>query len=136
MEPSSQDFLVIDDDRVNNMICTKIIQLTLNGATVNTFTEPEKGLEYILCTYSLVHARSAILFLDINMPTLTGWQVLDRFEKFPDSVKERVKIFILSSSVHPSDKEKAANNALLFSYITKPLTVEKLKTVLSIINNN
>lgn len=123
------DFIVIDDDYINNVICDKMIQLTMPGANVVTFTEPEKGLEHILATYSGIGENKAILFLDINMPSLNGWEVLDRFAGFSEEVKNRVKIIMLSSSIDPLDKEKALKNPLVSEYVIKSLSRVKLRTL-------
>jgi len=126
------DYIVIDDDPINNMICDKIIQLTIPGAIVKTFTDGKEGLEYIRANYPGNDAKKAILFLDINMP-VSGWVVLDMFQYFPDSVKECVKIFMLSSSVNPHDKEKAGANPSVSGYISKSLSREKLQAILPIL---
>ena len=123
------DFIVIDDDRINNMICLKIIELTIPGSSVKTFTEPGKGLEHILSTYSGNNARNAILFLDINMPLLSGWDVLEHINDFPAVVRERLKIFMLSSSVTPHDREQAEDHPLVSGYIAKSLSQAKLKVI-------
>ncbi len=123
------DFIIIDDDLINNIICFKLIRLTIAGAVVKTFTDPEKGLEYILSTYAGTDDRNAILFLDINMVLLNGWEVLDRLKSFSALVKERIKIFMLSSSVNSQDEEQAGNNALVSGYIIKPLSQAKLQTL-------
>jgi CheY-like chemotaxis protein len=123
------DFIVLDDDAVNNLICEKIIQTTFPGAIVQTFTEPEMGLEHILATYAEGNSHNAILFLDINMPSLNGWEVLDKLDEFPDVVKGHVKIFMLSSSVDPLDTEKARDNPLVSGYIMKSLSQTKLQAV-------
>lgn len=123
------EFVVIDDDLLNNIICEKIIQYTIPGAEVQTFNEPEKALEYIQSAYSGIQAKQAVLFLDINMPSLTGWEVLDRLKKFPDLITEHLKIFMLSSSVDPKDEEKAVNNPLVTGYIRKSLSQVKLQTI-------
>ena len=125
------DLMIIDDDPVNNMLCCKIIQQTIPGAAVKTFTLPEKGLEHILATYSAADAKKAILFLDINMPHLTGWEVLDRMNYFPEEVKERLRIFMLSSSVAPDDKERADRAPLVTGYMAKPLSRVKLQELYS-----
>jgi CheY-like chemotaxis protein len=125
------DFIVIDDDPMNNIICSKIIEITIPGATTITFTSPEKGLEYILETFTVNNANDAILFLDINMPYLNGWQVLDRFQTFPKATKDKVNIFMLSSSVDTKDKELSDNNLLVSGFITKSLSQDKLREVFS-----
>ena len=123
------DFIVIDDDNMNNIICFNIIKQTIKGAVVNTFTEPEKGLEYILSGYSDENSSDAVLFLDINMPSLSGWEVLDKFKDFPESIKKRIKIHMLSSSVNPLDKRKAQDNPYVSSYVEKSLSKIKLLTI-------
>jgi len=126
---SLPDFIIIDDDPINNLICQKMIELTIQGATVHTFTIPEKGLEYIMSAYIVENAKNAILFLDINMPHLNGWDVLERFKNFPDLVKQHIKIYMLSSSVDPQDQEKAGDSPLVSGFISKPLSQAKLHAV-------
>ncbi len=124
-------FIAIDDDRIDNMICSKIIQQALPGADVKTFTDPEAGLEHLKSLSEERDNKQGILFLDINMPTLTGWEVLERFKNFPDEFKKQIKIFILSSSVSPKDKELADNNPLVHNFIQKPLTKQKLEAIIN-----
>ncbi|MCW3122117.1 MAG: response regulator [Flavipsychrobacter sp.] len=123
------NFIVIDDDPISNIICLNIIRLTFPGASVQTFKEAEKGIEYIWSAYSGNNAGNAILFLDINMPVLSGWEVLEKITDFPASVKERVKIFMLSSSVASHDQEKAENHPLVAGYIIKSLSQAKLSAL-------
>jgi len=123
------DFIVVDDDEVNNMICEKVITRTIPGAVVISFTKPEAGLAFILSTFCDPDAGKATLLLDINMPTMTGWEFMNRFEKAGPVVKEKIFIYILSSSVNPVDKDRAANNNDVTGYIEKPLTPEFIKTL-------
>ena len=98
-------------------------------AVVKTFELPESGLEYIQTTYRFVqNASPTVLFLDLNMPTMTGWEFLESFEQFEDEVKKRIHIHILSSSVDEGDKERAAANKYVKAYLTKPLTKEAMLT--------
>jgi CheY-like chemotaxis protein len=125
-QETKKDFIVIDDDPINNMICSKIIQLTLPGSDIRTFTSPEKGVEHLQKHAQLGSENLTLLFLDINMPSINGWDVLERLDKFPPAVKEKMKIYILSSSVDFQDKEKADSHYLVSGYITKPLSQLKL----------
>ena len=121
-------FLVIDDDPINNKICNRIIQNTIAGSAVKTFTDPAEGLEHIRANYENNDGAKAILFLDINMPSMTGWDVLAKFDGFTNKVKDRVKIFMLSSSVDPQDIERAGSNPLVTGYVTKSLSKDKLQS--------
>lgn len=62
------------------------------------------------------------LFLDINMPTITGWEFLEKFQEFTDSVKNQFNIYMLSSSIDPSDIQRAKLNPLVIDFIEKPLS--------------
>jgi len=128
MQQKIPDFIVFDDDLINNLICEKMILMTIPGSTVKTFTEPEKGLDYLLENYAVPNDKDAVLLLDINMPVLNGWDVLDRFNEFPAIVKGHIKIFMLSSSVDPLDTEKAGANPYVSGYIMKSLSQAKLKS--------
>ncbi len=125
------EFLIIDDDPISNIISAKIIKLTIGGSLVQTFTDPQKGLEYIQSRYEMERDEKAILFLDINMPFMTGWEVLDRFNNFPGTVKEHITIFMLSSSVDKQDEQRAGSNSLVSGYITKSLSQQKIREVCS-----
>jgi CheY-like chemotaxis protein len=124
-------FLVIDDDPINNMICTHTIKSATGDNVTRCFTIPEEGLEYIENEFAKKGGSSpTILFLDINMPSMTGWDVLDKLKGFADQVKKNVSIYILSSSVSQLDQELAYNNPLVTDYIVKPLTKDKLLQIL------
>lgn len=120
------DFIVIDDDPVNNRICNIIVERMYAGKHIKAFTDPEEGLAYIEEKYK-GDGNNAILLLDINMPILSGWDVLERFERLPEDVRKKFTIYILSSSVDIYDKQKAESSKLVSGYIEKPLTMVRVK---------
>ena len=109
-------YVAVDDDSFNNMLCSMIIEDTLGEVDITTFTKPEEGLAFIENVKS-----PTILFLDINMPTLTGWEFLEQYEKFSEKVKMYVSIYILSSSLYQRDKDRANQNKHVKGFISKPL---------------
>jgi CheY-like chemotaxis protein len=118
-------FVVIDDDPVNNALCKMIIKLALGKMDVKTFTLPEKGFQFIKTEYTMnMNGSISIILLDLNMPIMSGWEFLERFEELDEVIKKQVKIYILSSSVDPRDKEQAGKNKHVEDYIVKPLTKE------------
>jgi CheY-like chemotaxis protein len=124
-----QKFIVVDDDFINNMLCRFIIETVIPEADIQTYTDPETALTYIGSAYANADALTTVLFLDINMPTLTGWEFLEAFEQFDPSVKEKLRVYMLSSSVDPNDKERATGNKNVLEYVEKPLTKECVKRV-------
>ncbi|PQJ09815.1 response regulator [Flavipsychrobacter stenotrophus] len=123
-------FIVIDDDALNNKICRVCIEKMDKGADVVTFTDPKEGFDYVASEYARTdHAHNATLFLDINMPVMNGWEFLELFEKLAENVKNRLKIYILSSSVDKRDMEKAKENKNVVYYLIKPLTKETIALI-------
>ena len=78
-----------------------------------------------------VHSLPHVIFLDINMPVLSGWDVLNSFKNFTEITKEQFIIYILSSSIASEDKERAANSPLVTGYIEKPLSLGLIQAILN-----
>lgn len=124
------DFINVDDDPINNMLCKMTIRQYASNAQVQTFTNPLQALAHLSEHYQHQNAPNTLLLLDINMPELSGWQFLEVFAQLNPCIKERIKICILSSSIDPRDKQQAACNPHVFEYIEKPLSVEAIKQVM------
>lgn len=124
--------VLIDDDSSNNILSKLSIKKVHPEMEVVAFTIPEEGLDYIANEYA-GNPVNSILFLDINMPSLSGWEVLDKLEAIAEIVVPNFTIYMLSSSVDPSDKQKASNNPLVTGYLEKPLQREVLREMLGVI---
>ena len=125
-------FIVVDDDAGNNLICKYVITYFAPAATIQLFTEAEKALVSIQEDYNQrTGDLDTALFLDINMPAMDGWEFLDKFSSFPPGLHAQYKIFILSSSIDPEDKEKAENHPHVQGYYSKPLRKETLSEIFS-----
>lgn len=125
-------FIVVDDDSVNNLICRKVIKHVFPEADIQTFIKPEIALTYIKTIYSTSHEKTTILFLDINMPILLGWDFLEEFDGFDANIKEQLKIYVLSSSTDQLDRERANKNKNVYDYIEKPLSKEIMEKFFSL----
>ena len=118
-----QRFMVIDDDRTNNMICEFSIRRFSPNTEIRTFVNPEIALKYIEESYSDKKiTTTTVLFLDINMPLLTAWEFLEIFKNFELHIKSQFIIYILTSSIDFRDKEKAEINPLVHGTLCKPLS--------------
>jgi CheY-like chemotaxis protein len=118
-------FIIVDDDSFNNAMCGMLLRNALGHVMASAFLIPEEALEFIKRTY---HANSpeTILLLDINMPTLTAWQFMDTFKLFQQTIRSKIGVYILSSSVDANDKKIAGNYVDIKGFITKPLERKKL----------
>jgi len=115
-------FLLVDDDPLNNKLSKMALKQTFGEVHIKEFLEPELALEFIQIEFEHNHYKEkTTLFLDLNMPSLTGWEFLDKFMMFTDRIKNQIDIYILSSSIDPTDIDRAKLNLLVLDFIEKPL---------------
>lgn len=129
-----KDFIIIDDDSINNALCRKIIEKTYVDAGIMDFTDPQEGFDYLVNRYSGHGNDKGILLLDISMPVMDAWDFLELFEQLNDRVKDRVKIHILSSSVNKADMARAQSDKNVEYYLIKPLTKESIRLIVHVLN--
>ncbi|MEO6329103.1 MAG: response regulator [Ginsengibacter sp.] len=122
-------FIIIDNDPVNNLLCTLTIKEIAGDVEIKTFNLPVKGFEYIAAEY-LNTENITFLLLDINMPGWSGWDFLDHFEKLDDKIMRQIKIYLLSSSIDANDKHRAKENKNVVGYIEKPLSEKNVFAML------
>lgn len=112
-----QRFIVVDDDPLNNLLCNSLIKKVFGNTDIKLFEEPEASLKYIQRAYDPGSPIPTVLFLDINMPTMTGWNFLEVFKSFNEQIRQQFTIYILSSSIDHNDKDKAESNPSVSGFI-------------------
>ena len=126
-------FLIIDDDDTATLLYSLILMHALGDKiNVKCFNLPNDGVNYINDELKDAENLKIVLFLDINMPILTGWDVLDLIDKMHESIKKQLIIFMLSSSINPNDKMRATAHPLVADFIEKPLTVEIIQDLVKL----
>jgi CheY-like chemotaxis protein len=93
----------------------------------------EEALVYLTECLENNSSFPEIIFLDIRMPSMDGFDFLREFAKFPPTVHFACNIFILSSSVNSRDIERAKKNSFVSGFITKPLTFSNLEKAVSLL---
>ncbi len=137
MTPSAKRFLLVDDDPLTNFLSKKILGQIFGEVEIKDFVNPELALEYIETEFENKQSEEKVtLFLDINMPNLTGWEFLEKFETFKDSIKNQFNIYMLSSSVDSADIKRSKLNPLVIDFIEKPLNKSIVTKILVEIANN
>ena len=110
--------LVIDDDSIILFIHRTMIKNSGITVSVDYFLSAEVALEYIM---KHKDTCSFLLLLDINMPTMNGWELLDILKDC--AFKENINVVMVTSSINESDRTKAGTYEQVFEYLTKPIKV-------------
>ena len=128
--PRFKSVLLVEDDPITILVCDRIMKM-------NSFSEKVKSCEN--GKFALDHLKEVIekepklapeiIFLDINMPVMNGWDFLEEYEKIKDSLPQLPRIFILSSTVDPEDYKRAKSYTSVEDFISKPLSKENLDKI-------
>ena len=119
--------MLVDDNDTDNFISKRIIEITKFASDVEVENSGKSALEYLREHENIENKLPNLIFLDINMPIVDGFIFLYEFEKFSESIKDKCKVVILSSSDNKRDIDKIVNNNHVIKFITKPLTEAALR---------
>lgn len=72
-----------------------------------------------------------VIFLDLNMPIKDGWEFLDDFITLPEDIQEKTSIYVISSSINPSDEQRAREYTVVSDYLVKPINSKALQKIAS-----
>jgi CheY-like chemotaxis protein len=129
-----QAILLIDDDLPTNFIHKKIIQKAAVDVVVKSVTNVQEALDFI--TYSGIYENTAeiprpgVIFLDINMPGLNGWDFMNAYHQLNKRFKVKSIIIMLSTSLDPEDKKRALLDKEIATFLNKPLRPEMVTSLL------
>jgi CheY-like chemotaxis protein len=126
--------MLVDDNDTDNFISKRIIEITKFAKRVEIKNSGKSALQYLEENQNKPENLPDLIFLDINMPIVDGFVFLFEFEMFPEELKKKCKVVILSSSDNKRDIEKIVDNEYVIKFITKPLTdnaLNEVKTLLS-----
>jgi CheY-like chemotaxis protein len=131
----SISILLVDDDEINNFISIKLIKKALLSTEIMACLNGKFAIEQLVSIQKKdPNKLPDYILLDINMPIMNGWEFLDEYKRLNIDPLSKSKIYIISSSVFSNDINKARSYPLVKSFISKPLSVEKIKEMFEIEN--
>jgi CheY-like chemotaxis protein len=124
---------IIDDDKLYLKIIQRIIKSKELCEEIIVFKNGKEAIEHF---ESIAHKPTEIkipdiIFLDLNMPVMDGWEFLDAFLKIPATFQKNITLYVVSSSIDPRDINRAKSISLVTDYLVKPISYNELKKVFS-----
>ena len=119
--------MLIDDNEDDNFFHHLIIK---EAQVAETIKIVESGFEALDFLKSHI-PNPELIFLDINMPKMNGWEFLEEYEKIDAKYRAEAVIVMLTTSLNPTDKEKAHSQKIINDFESKPLTEEMLFKILN-----
>lgn len=121
--------LLIDDDPATNFYNKKVIENGDCTEEVLVYDNAENALDYLKTSFTANHAGPGLIFLDLNMPYMNGWEFLEEYHRLEPCAKSDLLIVMLTTSLNKSDKQRALQLGV-DGYALKPLSPKELQKLL------
>ncbi len=122
--------MLIDDSEHDNFFHERVIRKADASKEVVVFQSARKGLDFLRTRDDHNDMHPELIFLDVNMPGMDGWEFLVEYAKLEERFRSQVVVIMLSHSENPEDATKAQASGVAAEFRTKPLTEELLAEIL------
>ena len=117
--------LLIDDDEATNFYHSIVLEEEPIDLHIQPVKSAKEGLDYLLCKGNYAQLpQPGIIFLDINMPGMNGWDFVAKYNELSQEIHERSILVMLTTSLNPDDRERAERIPSIKEFVNKPLTPE------------
>lgn len=118
--------LYIDDDVITITIYTRTMKVCQFCDEVIPCSNGKQAKDYLLDDNNI---RPDVIFLDINMHVMTGWEFMEWFQKWALPLNLHIPVYMVSSSISKEDETRAKTYSLVRGYISKPITLDYLNKI-------
>jgi CheY-like chemotaxis protein len=122
---------IVDDDEIYKFTMRKTIEMNKLARKVLIFSDGEEALDFITDNLGNNQDLPDVIFLDINMPIMDGFQFMQEYIKIKPRVGKKITIYMVSSSVDADDIEKANEISDIAGYLIKPIKASELNDIIA-----
>ncbi|RXG23362.1 response regulator [Leeuwenhoekiella aequorea] len=112
---------IVDDDDIYQFTMIKILESLNLSKKIILFSDGEEALDFMIGNLNKQNELPDVIFLDVNMPIMDGFQFMEEYIKIKPEVNKKIIIYMVSSSVDPVDIERAKSLNEISDYIIKPI---------------
>ncbi|GHN00811.1 response regulator [Cytophagales bacterium WSM2-2] len=123
--------MLIDDNADDNFYHERVIKKCNAADKVIAMQDASVALEFLKSVKNSSVDHPDLIFLDINMPGMNGWEFLEEYRKLPKELQSQVIVIMLTTSDNPDDKAKALDLNIAADFKAKPLSKEMLEEIVN-----
>ena len=123
--------VLVDDNETTSFLNNRLLSRLGVARQVSSFSKADEALDFLWGS-QLTDGQAVpdLVFVDLKMPGMSGFDFLERYSQLPTAAQERTVVAVLTTSMHSADTARVAQYPNV-EYLTKPLTEEKLQRLLA-----
>ncbi|MEO8171548.1 MAG: response regulator [Sediminibacterium sp.] len=122
---------LIDDDNIYQYTARVILESTGLAKEIHTFYNGNDAISYLADPKNFAsETLPDVIFLDINMPIMDGWEFLEEYKQFESKLPKPIAIYMVSSSVNSSDMQRSRSYKVVSDYLVKPVSRSKYQELM------
>ena len=129
IHPKFEKVMIIDDNNIDLYITKRLIIKNNFGKEVLEYNAAAEALKYLQDYQDNIPMLPLIIFIDIYMPEMSGFEFLEAYDKLPVALKKYCKVFIISSTIDEYDIERSSLDKNLTAFQVKPITKDFLDSI-------
>ena len=124
---------LIDDDEIVKFITETVIESTNLVNKIKTFSNGEQAINFLKSNSEKRDLLPEIILLDLNMPIMDGFAFLEKYILLKPKLGKKITIYVVSSSISPTDTERINKISEVSDYLIKPITREKFEEIVRVL---
>lgn len=131
MNTKQNRILLIDDDEPTNFMSKIIIQKADENSIPSVMQNPKSALNILKNESINIEEIPDLIFLDINMPSMNGWDFLDEYKDLEIHKRKNILLYMLTTSMNDDDDVKSKKYSCVNGFMVKPLTVKSYSQIVN-----
>lgn len=131
LQPKFETVMIIDDNAIDLYVCSRMTTKNNFGKRVLEYSVATEALHYLQDNQDNFSELPQIIFVDIYMPLMSGFEFMKEYDKLSPALKNHCKVYIISSTIDNEDIVKSHSDKNVVSFQVKPITKDFLDRIIA-----